>query len=270
MRTAYIVGTFDVAELAFFLFFFFFIGLVLYLARESRREGYPLEDEVTGRVESTPLLNAGDKKVFKLPHGRGTYVPEDQPRDELSKVGNIPAKQTFNGGGAPFVPTGNAMKDGMGPAAFTERADYPDLTFDGRPRIVPIGVSHEIEIAPGDPDVVGWPVVAADKKVAGKVTDIWVDQSEHLIRYLEVETNAGDKVLAPMFVACVGGKGLLTGIWPDKADEIEIDAITSEQFADVPRLATPGQVTRLEEDKIMAYFGGGYMYATPERAEPWI
>ena len=31
-----------------------------------------------------------------------------------------------------------------------------------------------------------------------------------------------------------------------------------------------GQITRLEEDKIQAYFGGGYMYATAERGEPWI
>ncbi|MEL7198616.1 MAG: photosynthetic reaction center subunit H [Pseudomonadota bacterium] len=270
MRTAYIVGTFDVAELAFFLFFFFFIGLVLYLARESRREGYPLEDEITGRVESVPLLNVGDKKTFKLPHGRGTYVPEDLPRDELSKVANIPAKQTFNGGGAPWVPTGDPMKDGVGAASYAERADYPDLTFDGRPRIVPIGESHDIMIAPQDHDIVGWPVVAADKKVAGTVTDVWVDQSEHLIRYIEVETNAGDKVLAPMFVAVVGGKGLLTGIWPDKPDEVEIDAITSDQFADVPRIATAGQITRLEEDKIQAYYGGGYLHATPERSEPWI
>jgi photosynthetic reaction center H subunit len=29
-------------------------------------------------------------------------------------------------------------------------------------------------------------------------------------------------------------------------------------------------VTLLEEDKIMGYFGGGYLYATPERQEPFI
>lgn len=41
MNATYIVGSLDVAELAFWLFLFFFIGLVLYLNRESRREGYP-------------------------------------------------------------------------------------------------------------------------------------------------------------------------------------------------------------------------------------
>ena len=53
MNAAYIVGTFDVAELAFLLFFGFFIALVFYLNRESRREGYPLEDEDTGEIHRT-------------------------------------------------------------------------------------------------------------------------------------------------------------------------------------------------------------------------
>ena len=265
MNAAYIVGSFDVAELAFWLFFFFFIGLVLYLNRESRREGYPLEDDVTGAVESMPLMTA-PKKSFKLPHGRGTYVPEDQPRDSV----DIAAKQSFGGGGAPYVPTGNAMKDGLGPAAYANRQDYPDLTFDGRNRIVPIGDAHEIDIAPNDPDIVGWPVYDCNVELAGKVSDVWVDQAEHLVRYVEVETNAGDKVLAPMAVTVVQGKGLLHGLGWETKELVQIDAITKDQFADAPRVATPGQITRLEEDKIQAYFGGGYMYATPERAEPFL
>ncbi|WP_298468446.1 photosynthetic reaction center subunit H [uncultured Erythrobacter sp.] len=269
----YIVGTFDVAELTFLAFFVFFIGLVLYLNRESRREGYPLEHEQSGVVESKESIFDGEKKTFKLPHDRGTYVPEDVARDELSKVGNIPAKQAFGAGGAPWVPTGDAMKDGMGPAAFAQREDYPDLTYDGRPRIVPIGDSHEIEIAPNDRDPVGLPVYDANKKLAGTVSDVWVDQAEHIIRYLEVTTNSGKKVLAPMMVAALQGKGFLGGITPlvdDQTELIDIDAITAEQFEDVPALATPGQITRLEEDKIQAYYGGGYMYATAERGEPWL
>ena len=85
----YIVGTFDVAELTFLAFFVFFVGLVIYLNRESRREGYPLEHEQTGVVErGLPLSDAG-KKTFKLPHGRGTYTPEDLPRDPQSKLDRI-------------------------------------------------------------------------------------------------------------------------------------------------------------------------------------
>jgi len=264
MNATYIAGKFDVAELAFFLFFFFFIGLVFYLNRESRREGYPLEDEFTGELDSMPLLQ-GDKKVFPLPNGRGVYIPEDAPRDPVS----VPAERMFHAGGAAYVPTGDPMKDGMGPAAWAQRKDYPDLTFDGRPRIVPIGdAGHNMMMAPEDPNLVGWPVYDCNVELVGKVSDIWVDQSEHIIRYLEVETTGGDKVLAPMFVCAVQTKGLLAGLWPANPELVQIDAITKDHFADVPRLKVPGQITRLEEDKIMAYFGGGYMYATPERSEP--
>ena len=265
MNATYITGTFDVAELAFWLFLFFFIGLVIYLNRESRREGYPLESELTGVVESQPLL-AADKKVFKLPHGRGTYVPEDVARDAV----DIPAQPAFHGGGAPYVPTGNPMKDGLGPAAWANRQDYPDLTFDGRPRIVPIGDAHEIDIAPDDPNIIGWPVYDCNVELAGKVSDVWVDQSEHILRYLEIETNSGKKVLAPVFVSVIQTKGLLHGLGWENPELVQIDAITKDHFDDVPGLATPGQITRLEEDKIMAYYGGGYMYATPDRAEPFL
>ena len=261
MNHAYIVGTFDVAELAFLLFFGFFIALVFYLNKESRREGYPLEDEETGKIHPGSLFD-GDKKSFQLPHGRGTYVPEDVARDDI----NVPAVRAFRGAGAPFVPTGNPMKDGMGPAAWANRSKYPDLTFDGRPRIVPIAQSHELIVSPNDPELIGWPVMAADKQIVGKVSDIWVDQAEHIIRYLEVETTTGKRVLAPMMVAAVQ----TNGIFGDKPELVEIDAITAAQFEDVPALETAGIITRYEEDRVQAYFGGGYMYATPERSEAWI
>lgn len=268
MNAAYIVGSFDAAELAFLLFFVFFVALVFYLNKESRREGYPLEEEETGKVLPGSLFD-GDKKSFQLPHGRGTYVPEDVARDDI----NIPAVQSFRAAGAPWVPTGDAMAEGMGPAAFANRSKYPDLTFDGRPRIVPIAQSHELVIADNDPKLIGWPVVAADGVTVGKVSDIWVDQAEHLIRYLEVETTTGKKVLAPMMVAVVHGNSLIDALLPiiqNKPEYVEIDAITAAQFDSVPMLETAGTISRYEEDRIQAYFGGGYMYATPERSEAWI
>ncbi|KPF62027.1 photosynthetic reaction center subunit H [Porphyrobacter sp. AAP60] len=269
MNATYIVGTFDVAELAFLLFFGFFIALVFYLNKESRREGYPLEEEETGRILPGSLFD-GDKKTFQLPNGRGTYVPEDVARDDI----NVPGAQSFKAAGAPWVPTGDPMKAGMGPGAFANRAKYPDLTFDGRPRIVPLADSHELIISPNDPQLIGWDVIGADKQAVGKVSDIWVDQAEHLIRYLEIETTTGKKVMAPMMVAVVHGNSLLGKILPttnhDERQYVEIDAITAAQFEDVPALETARIITRYEEDRIQAYFGGGYMYATPERSEAWI
>jgi photosynthetic reaction center H subunit len=52
--------------------------------------------------------------------------------------------------------------------------------------------------------------------------------------------------------------------------QITVRAITAAQFADVPGLRNPEQVTLLEEDKIMGYYGGGTLYATPGRGEPLL
>ncbi len=38
--------TFDVAQITLYLFWIFFFGLVLYLHRESKREGFPSDGEV--------------------------------------------------------------------------------------------------------------------------------------------------------------------------------------------------------------------------------
>ena len=66
-----IVGSIDIAELVFLAFVLFFIGLIFYLRREDRREGYPLEDESTGLVESPGgALSRAPTKTFILPHGR--------------------------------------------------------------------------------------------------------------------------------------------------------------------------------------------------------
>jgi photosynthetic reaction center H subunit len=49
-----------------------------------------------------------------------------------------------------------------------------------------------------------------------------------------------------------------------------VQSILGRQFADAPVLASPDQVTKLEEDKIVGYFGGGKLYATAARQEPLL
>ena len=44
----------------------------------------------------------------------------------------------------------------------------------------------------------------------------------------------------------------------------------ASQFADVPALRNPDEVTLLEEEKVTAYYGAGTLYATPARAEPLL
>ncbi len=104
-------------------------------------------------------------------------------------------------------------------------------------------------------------VKGADKRTAGTVTDVWVDRSEFMIRYLEVAlTGSGKHILVPMNFTRIDGEARI----------VSVVAILAQQFTDVPALKSSEQVTRLEEEKICAYFAGGYLYATPERAEPLI
>ena len=251
-----IVGTLDVTELLFYAFVLFFIGLVIYLQRESRREGYPLEDEATGRVD-TPggVLSMGSPKTFKMPFGRPDITVPNGPRDTLDR----PWARTFRSPGAPYYPTGNPLVDGIGPAAWADRAKHTDLDGEGRNRIVPIGAAEGISIHARDSDPRGMTVIAADGAVAGTVTDLWVDRAEHVIRYLEVDTGT-NRVLAPMGMSKVKGK----------KREVEIDAINAADFAAAPVPMTPGQITFYEEERIVAYFGGGYLYANRARQEPLI
>jgi len=107
-----IVGNLDIAMLSLWAFFGFFIGLVIYLNKESRREGYPLEEESDGRIWPDDLMD-GPRKEFHLAHGHGTvYAPPTTPRDPV----DIKAVKAWRGAGSPYVPTGNPLVDGIGPA----------------------------------------------------------------------------------------------------------------------------------------------------------
>lgn len=251
-----IVGTYDVAELVFYAFVLFFLGLMFYLRREDRREGYPLEDEVTGRVD-TPggVLSAASPKSFHMPFGRGIVTTPTKGREKVDVAG----ARTFRSPGAPYYPTGNPLVDGIGPAAWADRAKHTDLDGEGRNRIVPIGAVDHIAVHARDHDPRGMTVIGADGAVAGTVSDIWVDRAEHVIRYLEVDTGS-KKVLAPMAMSKVKGR----------AKQVIIDAINAVDFATAPVPGTEGQITFYEEERIVAYFGGGYLYANSARQEPLI
>jgi photosynthetic reaction center H subunit len=124
---------------------------------------------------------------------------------------------------------------------------------------VPIGTAEHISVHARDADPRGMTVIAADGAVAGKVIDLWVDRAEHVVRYLEIDTGT-KRVLAPMAMSIVKGK----------KGEVEIDAINAADFAAAPVPTTPGQITFYEEERIVAYFGGGYLYANSSRQEPLI
>ena len=262
MPTGAITGYIDVAQLVLYAFWIFFDGLVIYLRREDKREGYPLESDRSERsggrvkVQGFPAMPA--PKTLVLAHG-GTVTKPDGRRDTRE----IRAAPVGGWLGAPLEPTGNPMIDGVGPASYAQRADVPDVTLDGQPMIVPMRVVPEYSIAGNDPDPRGMAVLGADGVVGGTVVDLWVDRSEPQLRYLEVKVadTQGDRiVLVP---------GTMIRI-DDRRRQVTLRSVLGHQLADAPTLRNPEQVTRLEEDRICGYFAGGSLYAEPRRLEPLV
>ncbi|MDX2308671.1 MAG: photosynthetic reaction center subunit H [Hyphomicrobium sp.] len=250
-----IMGIFDVAQIAIWLFWIFFAYLILYLRREDRREGYPLFQEPENRQKGDDWYFIPPPKTFRLANGETVEAPRkenDNARDhKMKKVEPWP--------GAPFEPVGDPMTAAVGPGAYAERKNVPEFTLHGQPVIVPMRAAGAGFFIPGeDPDPRGMSVIGADGVTAGTVKDVWIDRSEVIIRYLEVALNGmARSVLLPMTFATVNGR----------RKRIEVSAILGGQFAGVPALASDQQITKLEEDKVTAYFGAGTLYATRDRSE---
>jgi len=157
-------------------------------------------------------------------------------------------------------PTGDPLVDGVGPAAWAIRPDFPDLTFEGEPKIVPMRIATEFKVAHQDPDPRGKDVLGLDNEVAATVTDIWVDRSEPQVRYLEIEVKEnGKRAMIPITLSRVRGDGT-----------VKVHCLRAAQFANMPTLANQDQITLQEEDRVCAYVGGGTLYGTRERTEPLL
>lgn len=247
----------DLVDICLWAFTIFFFWLIYYLQREGMREGYPLEEEPSGRKEAAAFFFVPPKKTFRLPNGRGTIEMDYGPADTR----DIALDRTAPWAGAPYAPSGNPMKDGVGPASYAMRLDEPDLTWEGQDRIAPYRLNPDYTVSPKDVDPRGLKVVGLDGKVAGVVKDLWVDRAEAVIRYLEVQLEgSGAHVLLPVPFANVSRT----------RRRVEVNAVKAEHFADVPRTKSSDRITRLEEDMISGYYGGGTLYATPQRQEPWL
>ena len=246
----------DLASVLLYVFWAFFAGLIWYLHRENTREGYPLvSDRANSSLELVGFPAPPPSKTYRLAHGDDVVLAGGRP--DRRPVAAIPVGP---GAGAPLEPTGDPMLDGVGPAAYAERSDHPDMTHEGLVKIVPLRIAGDFYLASEDPDPRGMIVKGADGKIGGTVKEVWVDRSEYIARYFEVEVEGGATVLLPWnFARIDGGKRV-----------IKVQAVYGKHFAAAPKLKNADQVTLLEEDRICGYYGGGTLYAHPSRQEPLL
>lgn len=260
----------DLALVVLYAFWIFFFALIFYLRREDRREGYPLEVEVTGKVHGESAIWTPKPKFWTLPSGATKQAPQALPNEP-----DFHGRRISRLDGAPYEPVGNPLIDGFGPASYALRDDEPDVTGYGDIKIVPLRVFDEMDVLAGDVDPRGLPVMSRDGIAVGTISDLWVDRSESLIRYYEIELaapvakdDAGDEtILAPRRVLVPYAMATVTGnaLFSDRNRTVRVSSLTADQFADVPMTASPDQVTRREEDRISAYYAGGQFF---NRVEP--
>ena len=79
MESGSITPYIDVAQLVLYAFWIFFAGLIYYLHRENKREGYPLESDRSAhiKVQGWPAVPA--PKTYRLADGETVQVPNDKP-----------------------------------------------------------------------------------------------------------------------------------------------------------------------------------------------
>jgi photosynthetic reaction center H subunit len=259
MGTGAITQYIDVAQVVLYVFWVFFAGLVLYLTYESKREGFPLEtDRADGTVKrDTGLVGMPRVKIYRTRYHGDFDSPHMRDFDDPPVRG----QRIGLAAGMPLEPTGDPMTTAIGPGAYTRRGDLPDRTAEGDIKIVPLAEAPGFSLYHRDPDPRGMPVLGADGQVGGEVTEVWVDRSEHMIRFLELRTPGGRQVLLPINFCRIQDDRV-------SGRKVKVQSILGAQFEAVPQTRSRVQITLLEEEKVMAYYGGGTLFATPERREP--
>jgi photosynthetic reaction center H subunit len=256
--TGDITGYIDVAQIVLYVFWLFFFTLVFWLHREGKREGYPLQADVGSAAPKEGFPAMAPNKTYLRRDG-STMTPETN-RNEPP----LHARRVAKAEGSPYEPEGDPMLAGVGPGSYALRENAPDKTWDGKPVLVPMRKLAEYHVDSRDPDPRGMEIVGADGVVGGRITDVWVDTPEALIRYYEFEFDGGElgpeRRLVPVNFTRI----------PSKQGPVKVGSIMGAHFRNVPKTANPDVVTKREEDQIMGYYGGGYLYADAKRQEPLL
>ena len=258
MKLGQITSYIDVAQVTLYLFWIFFAGLIFYLRREDRREGYPL------------VLRA-----FEYLQGRRLPVHSRRPKSSCCLTAARPrptgkadtraikAEKIDVWPGAPLQPTGDPMLAAVGPGSYAERADMPDLDHR-RPRQDRTAARcDELCVATAATVIrAAISVIGADRRRGGHGHRRLGRPlgNDHPLSRSRASGGSDRTALIPMTFARID----------KRRGQVKVHALLADHFANVPALANPDQVTLLEEDKICAYFGAGTLYAHPSRAEPLL
>lgn len=272
-----LTSSIDTAQVVLYCFFIFFAGLVVWLRREDRREGYPLETDALAVEGPQNALRIPAAKEFLLPHDEGIRRAPDFVRDRRP----ILAERVSKAPGYPLEPTGEPLLSAVGPASFAARSEHAELSQeDGAPVIVPMRVATGFTVDAG-PDPRGWRVLGADGVTAGVISDIWVDRADLMVRYLEIELPAppapaaSESEASPESEAAAPASRLRLIPLPmlaldGKAKQVSVRALRADQFVHVPTISATDRITLREEDQVAAFYTGGWFYAEPRRREPLL
>ena len=249
------IGNLDVAQITLYFFWLFFAGLVFYLRKEDRREGYPLEGDSQWGAKNRDFIWIPAPKTFLRWDGQKVTAP-NYKEDRRP----INGTKTEPWGGAPLTPTGDPLLANVGPGSYAQRSDIPYKTAEGHDLLAPLRVATNFAVPAGAANPTGYAVVGADRIQGGVIRDLWVDRAESILRYYEADLPTGRRVMIPIHFASIDSK----------RRTVTVNALNAAQFANVPAIKDADRITLLEEDKISAYYGAGTLYATVDRVEPLL
>ena len=244
----------DIPTLASWAFVLFFVGLVFWLQRQSKREGYPLRAspftaELMDGFPPPPV----QPLTYILNEGGTTEAPHYYEQAPTS------AKPMHFFDGTPFLPLGNPLLAGIGPGSWVMKRDEPARTEEGHLALQPLRALPGWSIQKVDSDPRGMTVYDWRWAEVGRVCDVWIDRGSKIITLFEVEMNAdihAGRVLVPIFHTVIR----------EKTRRIRVTALWAHQFADVPMPAAAEIITGPEEERLNAYYSAGRFY----RGDPTI
>lgn len=123
----------------------------------------------------------------------------------------------------------------------TATATLDPVASPGAPQVVPLKHLKDFKVAKEDPDVRGWPLIARDGRMIGKVHDLLVDTAAERVRYLDVELDNDLLASAPVVPGTAG--------LPPVVDGGDGKAVSHHVLA-------PIGFARLDEDHKRVYLDG--------------